>query len=770
MNGRRHGAGVAVVALSLVLLATGAATAGAGGADPSFGNRGVAMPSLPDALARSHFGLVAAASGGRLLVTDVYESDRSEYHTAIERRGADGSLDPSFADEGSVGVAGFVDVLAEDPAGGVVYSGSAGLGRLEPDGSRDKAFDIRARYGSANSIAFDSQGRIVAVRNNPPGPRYHPHEGELEVLRFEPDGRPDLTFGANGVVYLGQAEEVSSEIGLLPDGSIVVAGSRLDHLAADGTVLPSFEEPTDEGRSTSLALFPDGTFAVSRSSYGKPGCTITRYQPDGSVDQGFAPRVVFSEGGRTECALAVAPEGGLLIGEVSEPGHGKTSSRLLLLTAAGAPAPGFGDGGSVHVSAPKQAVGGAPLTIEDAAFASDGRIVVGGGGEDAVLIGLGSNGGVDPSFGQRGTVAQRASLPSWTKPRAIAAEADGELLVTGITDSGSVEERPFWMRLTADGKLIPTSSGEPFASVPLLATHLRPVGSRYLYALVEKGKDGTYVAKFERDGALVKGFGRRGIVPLPHGFESTSLVVDPDGGVIAVGRLGFARMAAYRLTAAGRAAAGFGRRGLATVRFPGASETRADTGALLPGGDIVLAGLADERLAVAELGPDGRLHRGFGSGGFFTCSCGGARPWTVDVVGHRGHIYVLDHWKGPRIGEGNSLVKVSAAGRLDRTFAGHGYRAVRVGSPITLFARAGRLMVVGQKSLTSGPAQVREFRLDGSATRSYGGGDRALVAGGSGFTARLSAALQPGGRLVVAGEPRAKREFDGSRLELLGLR
>ena len=107
----------------------------------------------------------------------------------------------------------------------------------------------------------------------------------------------------------------------------------------------------------------------------------------------------------------------------------------------------------------------------------------------------------------------------------------------------------------------------------------------------------------------------------------------------------------------------------------------------------------------------------------------------------------------------------NAAGRLDRSFAGRGYRPVDVGTSIALFVRGERLEVVGQRGYFRGPSQVRAFRLDG-AVRSH----VTVVAGGQQGVARLSAALQPGGRLLVTAERRAKREIDGSRLELLRLR
>ena len=162
---------------------------------------------------------------------------------------------------------------------------------------------------------------------------------------------------------------------------------------------------------------------------------------------------MFSEPNLSKCRIATAPEGGLLIRGVLEAAGGEGTPRLLLLTAAGVPAAGFGSGGSVTLSAPAEAADGGPVEIEGVTFTSGGRIVVAGGGGDAILVGLAASGAVDTAFGAAGTVVQSTTLPSWTSPRAITAEPDGELVVTGLTDAGSTDRHPFWMRFTADGKL-----------------------------------------------------------------------------------------------------------------------------------------------------------------------------------------------------------------------------------------------------------------------------------------------------------------------------
>ncbi len=582
-------------------------------------------------------------------------------------------------------------------------------------------------------------------------------------MRFAPDGTPDQSFGFKGILYLGSTSE-GSEVAFLPDGSMLVGGYPPRHVAADGTVLPA---PETVGGADGLAVFSDGSFAATQSDYREAGCTITRYSADGSVDKSFGQGGTFVDPRLYECSIAAAPEGRLLVGGTTGV-EGEGPPRLTLLTAAGTPATDFGDGGRVGVSVPAEPLRAEPLTLESLVVSSSGRVVVGGAaGDDAVLVGLKANGEVDPAFGSGGTVVEAGRLPSWTRPLATAAEPNGDLIVTGVTDSGDTVERPFWMRFDANGNLIPTSSGAPFAPDPALSTLLLPSGSGSLYALVDdhRGK----IAKLEPDGSLVPGFGRDGWVVMPPEFKASSFVVDPDGGVTVLGAFGFGRrMAAYRLTATGRPDRGFGDRGLAKVPVGHAKLARAMAGAHRPGGDLVIAGVAEKRLAVAELGPDGRLRRGFGAGGILRCDCGGSTPKRVRVIVHGADTYLLDQSeRGFR--EGVDLVAVNAAGRLDRSFAGKGRRRIGIHSTVGLFLRGGRLLVVGQRAFAQGPSRVLAFHLDGRPDRAFRVGGSA-VAGYFVQSGSLSAALQPDGRLVIVGEAPGGTEAKPPALQLVGLR
>lgn len=766
--GRGIGARIAVAVLLLALFAAAVASAAAGGGkpgspDPGFGKRGRVVVSLPPTKSLSYFGRIAPAAGGRFLVVYAGPLVLAE-ESVIERRLPDGALDRSFGHGGSVTVRGTVMSLAEEPRGGVVYSSFGTVGRLGPHGELDKAFDARASQSlegfGAKTIAFDSSGKIVAGGSFAPGARYHPHEGEAAVRRFEPDGTPDAGFGTQGVVYLPFAEG-SGEFGFLPDGSILVNGQYATHLATDGSVLPGPELESTGKYRRDLVVFADGGFALIDSSERASGCEIARYEPSGKPDLAFAPGGVFSDPEISGCEMSAAPEGGLLVRGSVTTADGKKGPALLLLTAAGAPAAGFGSGGVVTVPQIAEVGAGRYSRLRAAAFLSDGRIVATGDHRDGVLVGLGANGALERGFGNGGTVVQRTSLPSSAKPQSIAAEPDGELILTGVTDTGSVDRHSFWMRLGADGRLRRTAKGAPSAP---LASQLRPVGRGDLYGRVK----GPAIARFTRAGRLVDGFGKQGLAALPDEFHEASFIAGPDGGVTVFGAFAQNHMAVYRITAAGRPDESFGKHGLGVLPDRGARYLRAEGGALLPDGDVVLAGAAGKHLVLAEVGPDGHLQRGFGHGGMLGCRCGGARPSSAEVLFHRGSIFVLVHSSGT--GEIVNLIKVDTAGRLDRSFADGGYRRVLTyGVPIALFARGSRLLVVGQKGFVESSVRVRAFDLDGAVDRSYR--QVATVAKASNeWEAPFRAAQEPDGRLVLVGQRAGQKELQGTRLELLGLR
>ena len=224
---------IGAVALALGLLGSGASAAAAGHPgtpDRSFGTGGRVTISLPNAEPASRFGPVAAAADGGFLVGQRSEADREAAPGTIERREADGALDPSFGTDGSVPIPHPATALAEDSTGGVIYGSSWGdIGRLGPDGKPDRRFDKNARRLSGlipETIAINASGQIVIGAYSEGGARNpilpHPY-----VMRLDPDGTPDPGFGERGLLSIEKGtpfsyELQSGKLGLLPDSSMLV--------------------------------------------------------------------------------------------------------------------------------------------------------------------------------------------------------------------------------------------------------------------------------------------------------------------------------------------------------------------------------------------------------------------------------------------------------------------------------------------------------------------------------------------------------------------
>ncbi len=193
-------------------------------------------------------------------------SARDTYDTLLVRLNKDGSLDNSF------GVGGVARV--PDPFGGISHP---------------------------NGIALQHDGKIV-VNGAIDG------IGELSgsfILRVNPDGGGDTTFGTNGTVSIAepdaQSSGVASALAIQPDGKIVSGGTRSGNFAlarfnANGSFDSSFGTngalTTSMGFSRgydtilSLALQADGKLVAAgkaQSSSNLPGVGLARFASVGQV-------------------------------------------------------------------------------------------------------------------------------------------------------------------------------------------------------------------------------------------------------------------------------------------------------------------------------------------------------------------------------------------------------------------------------------------------------------------------------------------------------
>lgn len=378
-----------------MLLLLAPAAAAPGDLDPSFGTEGIVLTPI------GSYGSAAAAvllqPDGRIVL-----GGSSDSLATLARYLPNGSLDPSYGSGGIVrGPWESVSGGALQADGKVLLAGYAQFGgggdfrfsvvRFDPDGSLDTTFGTSGRAsgprGFATGIAVQPDGRIVLVGWD--------NAGGFILTRLSSDGTFDSTFGTNGVVRtrIGDSAEAGA-VAVQGDGKLVAAGTS---------------RPTDQSSLRVLALaryLPDGTLDPSFGSNGTSTAAVVTgavsvssmvLQPDG--------RIVV--GGRLDDQIGVArflPDGRL---DTSFAADG------VVTTPVGSSASGNG-----------------------VALQADGRIVVAGTGREGfVLVRYERDGRLDAGFGDGGVVTSQVGRLS--AANSVVIQPDGRILAAGTAVGSS---------------------------------------------------------------------------------------------------------------------------------------------------------------------------------------------------------------------------------------------------------------------------------------------------------------------------------------------
>jgi uncharacterized delta-60 repeat protein len=266
--------------------------------------------------ARSEAYAGAIDSHGRIVAAGVAFTKLYLQRIALARYKPNGHLDKSFGKGGEVRArftkfdAG-ARAVAIDSRGRIVVAGfgpgnSWGLARFKPNGKLDRSFGENGTlitpftdYDEAESIAIDSQGRIVAGGYA---------KRDLGLARYEPNGHLDPSFGDGGMVRTNFPGLASADsIAIDPQGRIVAAVDSREpgnvrrfavaRYSEDGSLDGSFgdggEVTTDfGGRSVAQDVAIDGrgriVVAGRSASSGHRKFAIARYLPDGNLDPAFS--------------------------------------------------------------------------------------------------------------------------------------------------------------------------------------------------------------------------------------------------------------------------------------------------------------------------------------------------------------------------------------------------------------------------------------------------------------------------------------------------
>jgi uncharacterized delta-60 repeat protein len=408
--------------LSCQLVLAGPAQARAGDLDPGFGAGGLVTTDFGGSFGDSARALVAQADGKLVAAGVTFGSSVQDF--ALARYNPDGTLDSTFGTGGRVvtdidGVTPSDDLyaLAVQSDGKLVAAGSTftdgaanldfALVRYNPDGTLDPTFgtggkvitDIAASGDTVHALVGRPDDKLAAAGLS----SSLATSGDFAVVRYNPDGTLDPTFGAGGKVTtdFNTGDDAARALALQSDGKLVAAGSAT----------------TDSGLD----------FAV------------VRYNANGSPDLRFgtAGKATTEVAGTFDVATAVVvqPNGKIVLGGQGINSDGSDFD-LVRYRQNGTLDPTFGTGGKVMTDFAAGSDG-----IRALALQPNGRLVAAGvaqteSGSNFAVARYRHDGSLDPTFGSGGKVTTDFPDSSSEIAWALAIQPDGNLAAAGDVNIG----------------------------------------------------------------------------------------------------------------------------------------------------------------------------------------------------------------------------------------------------------------------------------------------------------------------------------------------
>jgi uncharacterized delta-60 repeat protein len=410
------------------------------------------------------------------------------------------------------------------------------------------------------------------------------------------------------------------------------------------------------------------------------------------------------------------------------------------LAAPGQLDPSFGAGGVAVTEFPSSYSGARAVAVQ-----GDGRIVAAGFAhtndtilQDFAVVRYAADGALDPTFGAGGLV--RSDFEGrFDEALAVAVQPDGKIVVAGTSSDATGADMAV-ARYAGDGTLDPTFAGDGMALVEF------------------DGESSARAVAVQRDGKVL--LAGRAVHPLPTGCCVSDFAL-------------------ARLTPTGDLDPSFGGDGRVLTDFlPGPDNGQDDAHALLvrsdgrilaAGGGVAGAGSVD--FAVARYRANGSLDPTFSHDGRV----------TTDFAGYPDEIRDLAVDPGGRIVAGGQscsppgnfdevcdfgLVRYTASGALDPRFGRNGRVRTDLGAVVGEGIRGvavqpdGRIVAAGDTQGAGGSdLGVARYRSGGRLDRSFGTDGTVVTPVSPGTDEIGGLALQPPGRLVVAGTAAVSQSF-----------
>ncbi|MCU0485707.1 MAG: hypothetical protein MUC85_06300 [Anaerolineales bacterium] len=576
-----------------------------GSLDTAFGVNGKATASFgsgwdygQDVLVQSD-GKIIVAGGG-------YAADWNT-DFGIVRFTTTGILDTSFDGDGKVLTEfnGYSDrILSVTLQGDQIlaagyathcYGSDLAVVRYQANGSLDTTFDtdgklttdFGAYHDSANSIAVQADGRIVAAGYT----GEQPNGTEIALVRYNTNGSLDAAMGADGKVLtaFGGGYNLGYSVAVA-DGKILSAGwlnntqshdfavarflidGSLDtSFAGNGVAVVDFNGGDDQAYA--MVVLADGKVVLAGTTLqgSASDFALARLCADGRLDNGvncgspgFATggKIITDFGGQEGAAALLLQPDGDLVAVGSTHTCPNSDMAVARLNADGKLDNGFSGDGKTTVD-----FSGYWDEARGVALHPDGNLIVVGYSnvanvnQDFALASLCPNGTLDdgvncgsPAFGSGGRVTSDLS-GSYDRAAAVAVQADGKLLAAGYSSGSSADFAV--VRYCADGMLDDgVNCGNPafgtagktttdfwgdwdeIAALRLLPDGKILVGGYASYE-VDTGWDEDFaLALYDSNGVLFTGFSSDGRETIDFGAmdeQGFALALQPEGKFIVSG-------------------------------------------------------------------------------------------------------------------------------------------------------------------------------------------------------------------------------------------
>lgn len=657
---------------------------------------------------------VAIQSDGKIVVGGFDDGGSADF--AVARLTAGGVLDTTFNDVASPTTA-------------------FGDGKYSVNfGATDKA------YG----MAIRNDGKIVLAGATTSGSSAG-NPNNFAVLMLNANGTPDLNFNGTGRrTYDFGSDDQATGVVVRPDGSIVAGGftdsGSADFAAialrSDGTLDPAFNPAgavpgtisTSLGsvdKATGISLRADGKIVLTGSTTAGTGTTpnlgVLQLTRNGTIDTSFN-NVGYNRidlgGAENILAGAIAPDGRIIAA-------GNLAGNAIVARLVDPYAAGSGDGlfNKLGVKLTDFNIVGASDYATAVAVQKDGKIVVVGAldniSADAAIVRYNIDGTVDTTFSGDGVV--QISLGGLEYATSVVIQPDGKIVVAGYTTATGAGANDFMV-----ARLMP--NGDPDLTFNNASSGVMTIDFGF--------DDHATALALQGDKIIVAGFSDGGL------SDFAAVRLNSNGTIDTT----------FNDVASPTQSSGDGK---ISFSFGTGTIERATSVVVRPTGQIVLGGTTNfgpspNNFGVAQLTPAGKLDSSFSGDGLFDFSFGGSEALGAMALLPTGEILVAGNNTSDML-----VARVTTGGALDSSFNGGlalpvDFGLIDVATGIALQSD-GKFIVSGFSSVSGTAMAAARFHSNGSPDNTFNDGSNKLTLKLGSVTQSRGMALDGDGRIILAG-------------------